>query len=176
MTTTFRMACVLAALASEPATADPIAITERPGHVTEAVVDVDATPDQFYAIVTDYAHWPRVLSDVSSVDVERGGQRDARVKFRSRVFEHVVTVEFDNQPNRTIHFTGVAGPPGSRAGGTYVLQPLDGGKRTRVIASLYLDVVGAPSLFVRDSTIRNMRQAKLRSDMTDVMRAVSQHQ
>ena len=170
-----RFACVLAAVAVEPASADPITIHERPGHVTEAVVDVDASPAEVYALVTDYAKWTTVLSDVASAKVERGGRRDARVRFKSRIFEHTVTVQFDNAPDQAIRFTGVDGPPGGRAGGTYVLQPLDGGKRTHVIASLYLDVVGIPSLVVRDSTIRQMRESKLRADMTDVMRVLTSH-
>ena len=64
---------------------------------------------------------------------------------------------------------GVEGPPGGRARGRYVLTPIDGGKRTQVTAELYLDVVGAPGVFVRNSKIRDMRQAKLRADIQDVL-------
>jgi hypothetical protein len=39
-----------------------------------------------------------------------------------------------------------------------------------VIATLFMDVVGAPALFMRDAKIREMRQAKLRSDLEDVAR------
>src|SRR3954470_6991982 len=127
----FVTALSFAAVAIAPASADRIAMQERPGHVTEAVVEADASPAQVYALVTDYAKWPDRLSDVTSATVERGGRDDARVRFHSRVFGRSVTVQFDNQPDRVIHFTGVKGPPGGRAGGTYVLEPLDGGKRTR---------------------------------------------
>ena len=48
------------------------------------------------------------------------------------------------------------------------MTPIDGGRRTRVVARLYMDVVGMPGLFIRDSTIRDMRQAKLRADLTDL--------
>jgi ribosome-associated toxin RatA of RatAB toxin-antitoxin module len=140
------------------------------GHdVTEATITVDASPSQVYALVTDYARWPALLSDVRSVTVERGPRDHARVRFSSKILAHEVTVQFDNVPDRLIRFVGVEGPPGGRARGTYVLEPVDGGRRTRVTASLYLEVVGAPSLFVRDAKVRTMREAKLRADLTDVL-------
>jgi len=145
-----------------------LTLVERPNHVTEGTVTVDATPAEVYALVTDYARWRSVLTDIKSVTVKSGGRRDAKVKFSSRALEHEVTVEFDNEVDRTIRFRGIQGPPGGRASGQFVLQPIDGGKRTLVTASLYMDVVGIPGVFVRDSTIRAMRQAKLRADLTDV--------
>src|SRR5207237_3739843 len=131
------------------------------------------SPAEIYALVTDYANWPRILGDVRSVRVEGGTRRDARVRFRSQVLEHEVTVQFDNDPDRAIRFTGIKGPPGGRAGGSYVLEPLDGGRRTRVIASLYLDVVGVVGVFVSGKKLEHMRRAKLQADMTDVMRVLA---
>lgn len=149
--------------------ADPIAIRETGNHVSVATVTVDATPAEIYALVTDYSHWPQILGDVRSVSVEGGTRDNARVRFRSNVLEHEVTVQFENDPDHAIRFKGIKGPPGGRASGSFVLEPVDGGRHTRVIASLYLDVVGLPSLFVSDGKLRAMREAKLRVDMTDVM-------
>jgi uncharacterized membrane protein len=156
-------------LVAADAGAYAISIHEIGNHVTEATVTVDATPAEIYALVTDYSHWSQILGDVRSVKVERGTREHARVRFRSNVLDQVVTVQFDNEPNRAIRFVGVKGPPGGRASGSYVLEPIDGGRRTRVVASLYLDVVGIPSVFVGDAKLRAMREAKLRSDMRDVM-------
>jgi hypothetical protein len=122
-----------------------------------------------YALVTDYARWPALFSDVRQVTVERGTRDHARVRFRSKILDHEVTVQFDNELDRAIRFVGVEGPPGGRASGTYLLEPIDGGRRTRVTASLYLEVVGVPSLFVGDAKVRTMREAKLRADLTDVL-------
>jgi uncharacterized membrane protein len=155
--------------------ADPIAIRETGHHATEATVVVDATPSQVYALVTDYDRWPRLLSDVRNVKVEREGRENARVRFHSDVFKNDVTVQFANQPDHLIQFEGVKGPPGGRARGSFLLEPLDGGRKTRVTASLYLDVVGLPSLFVGESKLRPMREAKLRADMNDVLRRLDTH-
>jgi hypothetical protein len=159
--------------ATAEAGAAPLPVSVKPGHVTEATVEVDASPAEIYALVTDYARWPATLTDVSGVRVERGGRQDARVRFRSRVLEHEVVVQFENVPDRSIKFVGVEGPRGGRASGTYMLEPLDGGRRTRVVASMYLDVVGVASWFVSDTRTRSMRQAKLRVDLDDVLRAVA---
>ena len=144
-------------------------MTERPGRITEAIAIVDATPEQIYDLVTDYANWRNVLSDVQSVSLEAGGRRHAQVRFRSRALQHEVTVQFDNVPGRQIRFQGIKGPPGGRASGEFLLEPIDA-HRTKVTARLYMDVVGVPSLFVRGSSIRAMREDKLRSDMADVVR------
>jgi hypothetical protein len=152
--------------------ADNLSLKELPDHVTEATVIVDAPPEKIYALVTNYAHWPAIFSDVLSSTVESGDREHARVRFRSQILDNEVTVQFDNVPNRLIRFKGVEGPPGGRSSGTYVLEPLDGGKRTRVVASLYLDVVGLPGAFVRGSKITAMRQNKLRTDMTDAGHAL----
>lgn len=163
---------VTMALASE-VLADPIALREAGDHLTEATVTIDATPAEIYAVVTDYPRWQAIFSDVSSLKVERGTREDARVRFHSKVFDHDVTVQFANQPDHQIRFEGVKGPPGGRARGTYLLEPVAGGK-TRVVATLYLDVVGLPGVFVSGGKLRHMREVKLRTDITDVMRAVAQ--
>src|SRR5690349_3419703 len=92
----------LAMVLASAARAGPPLLSDRPGHITEVVVTVDATPAEIYRLVTDYAHWPAVLGDVTSVKVEAGGQRDAKVRFRSKALEHEVAVVFDNVPDRSI--------------------------------------------------------------------------
>jgi hypothetical protein len=149
-------------------------LTEKPGAVTQAVVTVDAPPAEVYALVTSYASWPAVLTDVSQVKVESGGREKARVTFHSQAIGYDVTLEFDNVPGEVIRFRGIKGPPGGRANGEYVLQPIDGGKRTRVVAKLYLDVVGAPGWFVSGSRVRTMRRNKLQRDLDDVAKHFAQ--
>jgi hypothetical protein len=153
--------------------ADDLAIREVGGHVAETTVVVDATPSQIYALVTDYARWPSLFSDVRGVAVEGGDREHARVRFYSNVIDHEVIVQFHNIPDRAIRFDGIKGPRGGKAWGSYLLEPIDGGRRTRVVASLSLDVVGVARVFVRESKLVAMREAKLRVDMTDVMRALA---
>lgn len=150
--------------------ADAVQLAELPGHVSEGRVVIEATPQQIYDVVTAYEQWPQVFSDIISVTVESGGREDARVQFRSRAIGREVTVEFDNDPGQSISFRGIKGPPGGRASGYYALIPLDDGKHTQVIARIYMDVVGAPGLFVREKSVRAIRQAKLKADLSDIAR------
>lgn len=159
------------AVASDANAADPFTLVDKPNHVTEATLTIDASPAEVYGLVTDYANWPRLLSDVRGVKVERPGRESAVVRFKSAAFGRTVTVEFANEANHIIRFKGIKGPPGGVARGTYLMEPIDGGQRTRVTATLYLDIVGPASLFVSDAKIKRMRHAKLRSDLSDVLRA-----
>lgn len=142
-------------------------VRERPGHVSCASVVIDAPPADVYRLATDYARWPEVLSDVRSVSVE-GGRRDAKVRFRSTALGHEVAVKFDNIENREIRFHSVDAPPGARASGSYVLEPMDGGTRTRLVATFQLDVGGVVGMLVSDKALRSIRHAKLRADLRDV--------
>lgn len=146
-----------------------LSLREKRGHVTEASVIVDAPPAVVYTLATDYARWPQILHDVRSMKVEGGGRRDAKVRFRSAALRaYEVAVKFDNIENRVIRFHSVDAPRGARASGTYVLEAIDGGSRTRLVATFYLDVGGVAGVFVSDRSLRSMRQAKLRADLADI--------
>ena len=149
---------------------DRAAISEASKTVSKATITVDAPPGDVYVLITDYAQWRKFLTDVTYVKVETGGRRDARVRMESRALEHKVTIAFDNDPDKAVRFKLVDGPPGARATGEYLLVGIDGGKRTRIDATLYMDVVGVTGIFVTDKKIRKMRQAKLRTDLEDVAR------
>ncbi len=153
-----------------PAVAEQVTLTELGGAKTQGAIVVDASPAAVYALVTDYDNWPNVLTDIKRVDVKSGGRQDARVWFDSRAMKHGVTVQFDNTSGSVITFRLVDGPRGARATGEYLLRGIDGDKRTRITATLYMNVVGAVGVFVRDKTIRKMRQKKLRTDLEDVAR------
>ena len=144
-----------------------IALTEGAKHETQASIIVDASPHDVYVLVTDYKNWRAVFSDVLTVSVKGGTTEDAKVRFKSRAFEHTVTVQFDNVPDQLIRFVGIDGPPGGKARGEYVLTPIGDGSRTLVTARLFMDVDGPAALFVREKKVREMRRAKLNADLRD---------
>lgn len=160
----------LVAGAARTAAAQPVELRELGEYKTQGVAVIGAPVDRVYPVMVDYGRWSVVLSDIDWVKIKSGSARDAVVTFSSRALEHKVTVKFDNVTNRVVRFGLVDGPPGARASGDYRLEPIDNGARTRITAVLYMDVVGVTSVFVRDKTIRNMRQAKLRADLGDLSR------
>ena len=153
------------------ALADESIVVVRPSRrdaTSEAIVDVRATPATVYAAVTDYSRWPGLFRDVARVKVENPDRERGEVRFESRALGHEVTIRFDNRYQRVVRFRLVDGPPGARATGEYVLEDLGDG-RTRVRASLYMDVVGAAGWLVTDGQIRRRRERKLRSDLADLV-------
>lgn len=159
-------ACALAACAH----AAPSNVAKKPEHTTQATITVDASPEEVYRIATDYARWPTVLvGDVTAVAIERGGRRDALVRFRSKALGREVAIQLDNEPDRAIRFRGVGSPPGSQAFGEYRFDPIAGG-RTRVTATFMMHAGGLSSLFVSESTVDRMRRTKVKSDLADLAR------
>lgn len=155
------------------ADAQVISIREGGSHETEASVVIDGTPQEIYELVTDYANWPQIFSDVLSVKLESGGRENGRVRFKSRTLDTTVTVQFKNVADQSITFVGVKGPPGGKAHGSYVFTPVGDGSQTLVTARLYLDVDGIGALFVRENRLRAMRRAKLAADMRDAVMMVA---
>jgi hypothetical protein len=152
------------------AAGEGLVLRELPGNITEGTLIVDAPPDDVYAHATRYEQWPRQFSDIRDVTWQRGDREHARVRFASRSFGESVTVQFDNEPGRVIRFRAVEAPPGGRARGEYRLTPIDGGRRTAVVARLYMNVVGPPRLLFSAHKIRAMRHAKLKVDLEDTER------
>lgn len=162
-------AFAVSAVSAPVADAQTIKIREGADHETEASVVVDATPHEIYSLVTDYANWQSVFSDVLSVKLEAGGREDGRVRFKSRILDSTVTVQFKNVADHKITFVGIKGPPGGKAHGSYVFTPIGDGSQTLVTARFYLDVDGIGALFVREKRLRRMRHAKLAADMRDAV-------
>lgn len=152
------------------AVGEELTLRELPGNITEGTVIIDAPPDVVYAHATNYERWTTQFSDIREVRWESGDREHARVRFKSKSFDESVTVEFDNVPGRVIRFRSVKAPPGGRARGEYTLSAVDAGRRTAVVARLYMNVVGPPRLLFSGRKIRSMRQLKLRLDLEDAER------
>ncbi|HVK72447.1 MAG TPA: SRPBCC family protein [Kofleriaceae bacterium] len=161
---------VTPASAGRPGKASVAPVTkELGGHRTRAEIIVDASPQEVYEVITSYADWDELLGDVASCKVKSGGRENATVQVRSRALGRKLTVTFDNIPDRLIRFRLTDGPRGARVHGSYRITPVGDG-RSRITATLYLDVVGAAGLFVDESDTRPMRQRKLRGELTDLAR------
>ncbi|MFH0519114.1 SRPBCC family protein [Streptomyces sp. M41] len=99
------------------------------------VVDVDCTPDELYAYVTDPSHLPEwQLSAVSAERLDEGPvQTGSRIRVTRRIGNRQVpmTVEFDElDPPHSWDLHGVDGPVRPRTHGE--IEPLDDGRRSRL--------------------------------------------
>lgn len=121
----------------------------RPELVTAGTV-VDATPETVYGVITDYDKFPEFMPQVESCKIVKqrdDGTRDVefgikvkvsvvtqRVKYTARFHKYV--------PNEKVAFEFVDGDI-KDGGGSYVLVPYDGGKKTLMFYSTVSDIKSA---------------------------------
>ena len=103
------------------------------------VIDIDRTPDEVYAYVTNPSNLPEwQLSAVSAEPLEEGPIHtgsQVRVTRRIGSREIPMTVEFDElERPRSWRLHGIEGPVRPRAHGE--IEPLDDGRRSRVTIEL----------------------------------------
>jgi carbon monoxide dehydrogenase subunit G len=138
------------------------------GSTTEATVELHGTPDEIYKVITDYAKWDALFTDVKNVKVKSGGRDDGVVKFTSKsLMGHTITVRFKNTAGKVIVFKLTDGPHGAVSTGVFTLTST-GERTTRIDAKFYMDVTGVMGWFIDDSTIKALRQLKLQRDLLDL--------
>ncbi|SNX64337.1 polyketide cyclase/dehydrase/lipid transport protein [Streptomyces sp. TLI_55] len=99
------------------------------------VIDVDRSPEDVYAYITDPSHLPEwQLSAVKAEPLDEGPiQPGSRVRVTRRIGNREIpmNVEFDALvPPRSWDLHGISGPVRPRTHGE--IEPLDGGRRSRV--------------------------------------------
>jgi uncharacterized protein YndB with AHSA1/START domain len=115
------------------------------------VIDVDRSPEDVYAYVTDPSHLPEwQLSAVSAERLDEGplhtGSR-VRVTRRLGTRQVPMTVEYtEHAPPYSWGLRGIDGPVRPRVHGE--IEPLDEGRRSRVTVELDFEGHGMGKLFV----------------------------
>lgn len=160
------IAGILLAVPARAATPS-IRIWDTDSNTSQAFVDLHATPAAIYRVVTDYARWPSLFSDVTRVTVLSGGPANATIEFESQTLDREVTVQFENGPEN-VRFHLVSGPPGVKSRGDFVVEPGPDASTTRVRGTLFMDASFPASLIVSDKKLVWMRQTKLRRDLEDL--------
>jgi hypothetical protein len=167
----FALALVACGGSSTPPPAIPgVRMWEGADHTSEGEVVIPGDAATNYAQLSDYARWPKIFSDVASVEdqgrapddaseekvllVTKAGQNN-NLRFHNDAAHHVVK----------FHDTGGMADVWAEIG----FEDAGTGK-TRVHVRLYADVHGFTSLFVTDARLRDQRQKKLSSDLADIQR------
>ncbi|MFJ8538484.1 SRPBCC family protein [Streptomyces sp. NPDC093591] len=115
------------------------------------VIDIDRSPDEVYAYVTDPSHLPEwQLSAVSADLLDEGPTHPgSRVRVTRRIGSREIpmTVEFTElDPPHSWELHGTEGPVRPRAHGE--IEPLDDGRRSRVTIELDFEGHGLGKLLV----------------------------
>jgi hypothetical protein len=134
------------------------------GSITQGETIIVVDPDTAYQTVTDYARWSTIFPDIHQVLITRQQGVDARVTLIHAAGNRD-NVHFHNQPAaRMVWFEDTGG----RAEVWVEISFLAGDRpgTTRLHSRLYADVHGFASLFVSDSKIRNLREQRVRDDLS----------
>lgn len=137
--------------------ADPDGISGR----VRGVIDIDAPPQRVWAVMTDCATARKLMSNLTSCKVlsgeqARGSDIREHVTRRNLIFPGMrIVFRSDYEPHRRIRFTLVEGDLKIQQG-EWRLQPLRGGKATRVFYDNRLAVDWpVPKAMIREAMRRD---------------------
>lgn len=129
---------------------------------TQRSIDIDVPPSAVMAVICDFASYPRFLPDTEEATVlrtEPAGRWTVRFAVRIiRRIEYTLLLERHEGPGATQRLTWslVEGAFKANNGG-WVLEPLDGGTRTRATYTLDLDI----GMFVPGSVLKTLLEHNL---------------
>ena len=134
-------------------------------HATQRTI-IDATPEQCFAVATDFARYPEWATDVKHVSVERtdddgrGGDVMFRAAAMGRSTTYTLRYYYGSNPLR-IAWKLVEGDLTRKLDGEYEFQPVNGDNtQTEVIYHLEVDlVVPIPGFVKRRAESRIIRTA-----------------
>ena len=159
-----------AALAPHVAAAGPKIWQSQDVSITEAEVDLHARPAVVYRVLTDYAAWASLFSDVVWATQKAGGREDAIVQYKSRTFGKPQHFKFNNRANRLVRYDLVDGPSGVRVWWQVALEPVGDTGVTRVRLRMSVHVGGFYGWFISDGRVRKYRERKVTADINDLAR------
>jgi hypothetical protein len=163
------LAAFIVAATGASAAADPevrIYQSTQDDAVTEGETTLAASPDAAYQRLTDYVQWSTIFPDIRRVVVTSQSGSDARVTF-IHPDGNRDNLHFRNQPAaRMVWFEDTGGR--AEVWAEILFLPGDRPGMTRVHSRLYADVHGFASLFVSDRKIRNLREQRIRDELTQL--------
>lgn len=162
-------ACGGAAVHTAPLPAG-VRLWEAEDHTTEGEIFIDGDPAAVYTEMSVYARWVQIFSDVARVEDQGPDGDEEKVKLVTREGQNN-NLRFKNDPARhVVRFRDTGGIGDVWA--EIAFEPA-GSRGTRVHARLHGDVHGFYSLIITDAKLREERQKKLTSDLSDILRYFS---
>lgn len=129
--------------------------------VAQTTIEIDATPAQMMAVITDFAQYPRFVADMQEAVLLRQDTGEWVVRFVIKVIRRIeYTLRLVREDDLHLTWTMVEGAFKSNNGG-WVLEPLDGGTRTRATYTLELDI----GTFIPGSVLKTLLEHNLPATM-----------
>ena len=138
------------------------------GHI-EAAIEIPASPHHLWLVMTDCARAPKFVAGLKSCRVIEHGPNDAwdirehRSQWMSMMPETVSVFRSDYVPDKEIRFQRVSGTL-KFLKGSWTLQSMNGGARTRLLYSVRIGVAApVPGFMIRSA---------LESDVPKLLKAL----
>lgn len=124
---------------------------------TQRSIEIDASPGDTLAVLTDFEAYPNFLPDLQAVEVIRAAPGDWEVRFSLRLIRPLVyTLRLMAPDPLSLQWSLVEGAFKANDG-SWTLEPLDGGARTR--ATYTIDV--GMGLYVPGNIVRSLSERSL---------------
>lgn len=136
--------------------------------MTEGEVIVDGDPAALFAIAQDYTKWTEIMPDVAKVEIHDKKGVDAKVTLVA-ANGHRDNLHFHNQPQANlIYFEDTGNGGRADVWGEIVFAPAAEPAHTRIHIRLYAKVHGVATLVVSDREVREQREHKITSELTQM--------
>jgi len=120
-------------------------------------IEVDVTPGQMMATIVDFSSYPSFLPETQQTEVVLRESAAWEVRFTVRVIRSLqYTLRLEQDGDRTLRWSLVEGVFASNDG-SWTLEPLDGGTRTRATYGIDVQV----GMYVPGNIIRSLVETAL---------------
>lgn len=125
--------------------------------VAQRSIEIDVPPASLMGVICDFAAYPRFLPDMEEATVLRAEPDRWSVRYALRIIRRVeYTLDHVREGNTRLRWQLVEGAFKSNSG-SWELEPLDGGTRTRATYTLDIDL----GMFVPGSVLKTLLEHNL---------------
>ena len=121
--------------------------------VARRSVEVDVPPKKFYQVVVDFENYPEFVNGVYSVICLKESAMNPQVQFEIKLIKKVSYIlDFDNVPGKSVRWTLAKKGFFKKNDGSWELEPLDKGKRTRATYTVDIEMGLVPGSILKTIT------------------------
>lgn len=125
-------------------------------------IDVDVSPERFYALITDFARYPEFVPNQTQARIQSVDGQRWRIEFVLSVARKLTyTLDLVGEPVSSLSWNLVHGDMMKANDGGWSLEPLDGGTRTKATYRLAVELAGFVPRTVANALIEKTLPATL---------------
>jgi ribosome-associated toxin RatA of RatAB toxin-antitoxin module len=124
--------------------------------VSERSIEIDVPPKKFYDVVVDFARYSEFVDGAIGSETLVASEKNPRVRMDIKIIKKISYVlNFDLVPGKSVKWTLAEKGFFKKNDGSWTLEPLDKGKRTRATYRVDLEIA---SLLVPDAILKQLNE------------------